>query len=93
MKIIMNELKKNLEEYLDSGMWQFEAPYIGKDEVEMILNVFNALDLLLEWVTDCDWGYDNIPDLYEKYNKEISGMGYIEGLKYIVLKESEKERL
>ena len=85
----MNELKKNLEEYLESGMWQWEAPYIGKKDVELILNAFNALDLLLEWVTDCDWGYDNIPDLYEKYKEEISGMGYIEGLKYIVLKESE----
>ena len=48
MKITMNELKKNLEEYLYSGMWQYDAPLIGKDDVEMILNVFNAFDKAIE---------------------------------------------
>ena len=44
----MNKLKKNLEEYIKSGMWQYEAPYIGKDDVELILKVFNALDKACE---------------------------------------------
>ncbi len=48
-----------------------------------------ALDLLTEWVTDCDFGFDNIPEEYEKYKDDIEDMGYCEGLIYIVKKESE----
>lgn len=47
-----------------------------------------ALDLLIDWVTDCDFGYDNIPEEYEHYKDEINNMGYNEGLRYIVMKES-----
>lgn len=50
-----------------------------------------ALELLVEWVTECDFGYDNIPDLYDKYKKDIENMGYNEGLIYIALKEAENE--
>ena len=46
-----------------------------------------ALDLFIEWATDCDFGYDNIPALYENYKKDIKDMSYTEGLKYIVLAE------
>ena len=45
---MMNELKNYLEEYIKSGMCQYEAPYIGKEDVEMILNIFNALDKACE---------------------------------------------
>lgn len=48
-----------------------------------------ALNLLVEWVTDCDFGYDNIPEEYEKYKDDIAEMGYREGLVYIVKMESE----
>ena len=50
-----------------------------------------ALDLLIDWVTDCNFGYDNIPEEYDKYADEIEKkeMGYSEGLKYILLKETE----
>lgn len=40
----MNKLKKYLEEYLDSGMCQYEAPFIGRNDVTTMLKVFKALD-------------------------------------------------
>ena len=46
-----------------------------------------ALMLLLEWAIECDFGYDNFPDEYEKYKDEIKDMGYIEGMIYIAEKE------
>ena len=46
-----------------------------------------ALDLFIKWATDCDFGYDNIPALYEYYKKDIKDMSYTEGMKYIVLAE------
>ena len=49
-----------------------------------------AIDLYIDWTTDCDFGYDNIPELYEKYKDKIENMGYREGIKYILKKEVEK---
>ena len=44
----LNKLKKFLKGYLKSGMWKCEAPLIGKDEVKMILDVFDAFDEAVE---------------------------------------------
>ena len=49
----------------------------------------NALRLFIEWASECDFGYDSIPDEYEKYKDAIEDMGWTEGLMYIVLKEIE----
>lgn len=49
-----------------------------------------ALRLFIEWADECGFGYDNIPDEYEKYKDDIKDMGWIEGLMYIVLKEAEE---
>ena len=48
-----------------------------------------ALRLLVEWAIECDFGYDNIPEEYEKYKDEIENMGYTEGLIYIAKMEIE----
>lgn len=48
-----------------------------------------ALNLLAEWAIECGFGYDNIPEEYEKYKDDIEEMGYREGLVYIVKMESE----
>ncbi len=47
--------------------------------------------LFIEWADECDFGYDNIPDLYEKYEEEIKDMRYYDGFKYIAMKEAERE--
>ena len=50
-----------------------------------------ALDLFIEWAVECGFGYDNIPDLYERYQQELKNMNYIDDLIYIALKEAENE--
>ena len=51
-----------------------------------------ALRLLLEWAIECNFGYDNFPEEYEKYKDEIQGMGYKEGMIYIAKKEVKNNR-
>lgn len=56
-----------------------------------------ALRLLLDWAIDCDFGYDNIPEEYEKYKEEIFDMWYTsdspytEGLIHIAKRVVENE--
>ena len=52
------------------------------------LRELRGLRLLVNWAVDCDFGYDNIPDLYERYADEIKDMGYTEGLVYIATKQA-----
>ena len=52
------------------------------------LKELKGLRLLVNWAVDCDFGYDNIPDLYEKYADEIKDMSYTEGLVYIATKQA-----
>ncbi len=49
-----------------------------------------ALTLAVEWFVECGFGYDNIPEEYERYKSEIENMSYNEGLRYIILSEAEK---
>ncbi len=46
-----------------------------------------ALNLLVDWAIQCDFGYDNFPEEYEKYKDEIENLGYKEGMIYIARKE------
>ena len=55
------------------------------------LEEVKGLRLLIDWMIECGFGYDNIPEEYEKYREEISDMGYTEGLIYIAMKEAENE--
>lgn len=62
--------------------------------VEQELDLYKkALYLITDWAEECDFGYDNIPEEYDRYSEDIDnkGLGYIEGLMYIVLKEAQKE--
>ena len=49
-----------------------------------------ALLLLLDWAVECGFGYDNIPEEYATYEKNIENMGYMEGLIYIAEREVEQ---
>ena len=42
-----------------------------------------ALHLLVEWAEECDFGFDQFPDEYERYKDEIKGMKYIDGMIHI----------
>lgn len=60
------------------------------------LEEYDALHLLVEWAEECDFGYDNFPEEYEKYKDEIEGMKYIEGMIHIAkrtLEEAENDTI
>ncbi len=50
-----------------------------------------ALELYVNWAEECDFGYDQMPDEYEKYKNAIENMGYCEGLIYIAINEAEEK--
>ena len=50
-----------------------------------------ALNLLVDWAIQCDFGFDNFPEEYEKYKEDIKELGYKEGMIYIAKKESRGE--
>ena len=52
-----------------------------------------ALNLLVDWAIQCDFGYDNFPEEYEKYADEIEDLGYKEGMVYIAKKEANHEEV
>lgn len=54
-----------------------------ENEINELKTENEALKLLIEWAEECDFGYDNFPEEYERYKDEIEGMGYIEGMIHI----------
>lgn len=70
------------------------APEV-KDYITKLENENAALRLLIEWAEECDFGYDNFPEEYERYKDEIKDVGYIEGMIHIakrVLSEKKGDR-
>lgn len=55
------------------------------------LQELKGLRLLTEWAIQCGFGYDNIPEEYEKYKEIIKDMGYDEGLIFIATQEANTE--
>jgi len=57
------------------------------------LNLYRrAFCLFVHWAEECDFGYDNLGELADKYEKELDdkGFGYIEGLMMIAIKEAKE---
>ena len=50
-----------------------------------------AFCLFVNWEEECDFGYDNLGELADKYEKELEDIGYIEGLMLIAIKEDKKD--
>lgn len=42
-----------------------------------------ALKLLVEWAEECDFGFDQFSDEYERYKDEIKDMKYIDGMIHV----------
>lgn len=42
-----------------------------------------ALRLLVEWAEECDFGFDQFLEEYERYKDEITDMKYIEGMIHV----------
>ncbi len=49
------------------------------------------VELLVEWLMESDFGYDNLGDLYDKYKDDIKSMSYSDGLVYIAKMEALKD--
>lgn len=50
--------------------------------------IYDAFMLFIDWVTDCGFGYDNIPhDIYEKYKYRLADYNYTEGLMMVAIWE------
>lgn len=59
---------------------------IASDALELLKEQekeIKALRLLVEWAEECDFGFDQFPDEYERYKDEIKGMKYIDGMIHI----------
>ena len=86
---ILNDYDINFERHTAEEV--AEAHEMAIEALEQESQTDKALNLLVEWVIECGFGYDNIPEEYEKYKDDIAEMGYTEGLVYIVKMESEKQ--
>ena len=58
--------------------------------IEMLIDLLEeqekeikALRLLVEWAEECDFGFDQFPDEYERYKDEIKDMKYIDGMIHV----------
>lgn len=64
------------------------------DALELAINAIeenDGLRLLVEWAVQCDFGYDNFPEEYEKYKEQVKDMDYVEGMIYIASKEAKND--
>lgn len=75
-----------------NGMLDFAIDCVKEQPTaDMVDN--KVLKLLLDWAIECGFGYDSIPEEYEKYKDDIQDMSYADGLIYIAMKEVEDEQL
>ena len=51
--------------------------------IEELQKENKALRLLVDWATECDFGFDQFPEEYERYKDEITDMKYIEGMIHV----------
>ena len=63
---------------------------MSKHKVEKLDLYRKAFCLFVNWAVECDFGYDNLGELADKYEKEFTekGIGYIEGLMLMTIKEA-----
>lgn len=65
---------------------------LGLETYRKLLINREALKLFADWAEECDFGYDQLPEEYEKYKMDLEekGLGYCEGLRYIAIQEAKK---
>ena len=92
--------KEELIDYIDmiynnwSGM-DISAERVRKLGIETYKQLLinrEALKLFVDWAEECDFGYDQLPDEYEKYQKDLEekDLDYCEGLRYIAIQEAKE---
>ena len=65
---------------------------LGIETYRKLLINREALKLFVDWAEECDFGYDQLPEKYEKYKTDLEekDLGYCEGLRYIAIQEAKK---
>lgn len=65
---------------------------LGIETYRKLLINREALKLFVDWAEECDFGYDQLPEEYEKYKTDLEekNLGYCEGLRYIAIQEAKK---
>ena len=88
-KELQEHHKKACEEFTNTHRTLGEKIKDLKKQIEKLELYKKAFCIFVNWITECDFGYDNIPDEFEKYKAELEEkeLGYTEGLMYIALKE------
>ncbi len=68
------------------------ARKLGIETYRKLLINREALKLFVDWAEECDFGYDQLPEEYEKYKTDLEekDLGYCEGLRYIAIQEAKK---
>ena len=83
----------------DCPYWDFNPECYGmlfRDVAELVKEQEKenkALRLLVEWARECNFGFDQFPNEYERYKDEVKDMEYVDGMIYIAkrtLKEGGK---
>ena len=89
VELVVKIPKDVYEDYWHLG--SYELRKIISNGTPIPKGQLKGLRLLVDWMVECDFGYDNIPEEYERYKDEIKDMGYTEGLIYIATMEADKE--
>lgn len=73
----------------DCPYWQFNPDCYGmlfRDAAELLKEQekeIKALRLLVELAEECDFGFDQFQDEYERYKDELENMKYIDEMIYV----------
>ena len=98
----LTEKVKNTDDYIKLAT-KDKQEFINKlgrledleEQLGCPLEVFvKAFKKYVGWTTDCDFGYDNIPNEYETYrnDEKFKTLSYDSGLIYIAIQEALKEK-
>lgn len=68
------------------------ARKLGIETYRKLLINREALKLFVDWAEECDFGYDQLPEEYEKYKTDLEekGLDYCEGLRYIAIQKAKE---
>jgi FtsZ-binding cell division protein ZapB len=83
---------KKMEDLGIDAYYQSQIIALLQLEIDQLKTENEALKLLIEWTEECDFGYDNFPEEYERYKDEIEGMGYTEGMIHIAQRVYQQKR-
>lgn len=104
--IDMEKVVKGLKhcDFVDFPCYEVGCPYYQsnnctdelKNDILALLKEqekeIKSLRLLVEWAEECDFGFDQFPDEYERYKDEIKDMKYIDGMVHVAKRTLEDHR-